>query len=43
MLEKKITILTGASHGIGAGLVGAFLKEGQIVVATRAFTLPDLR
>jgi len=35
MLEKKITILTGASHGVGAGLVGAFLKEGQIVVATR--------
>jgi NAD(P)-dependent dehydrogenase (short-subunit alcohol dehydrogenase family) len=40
MQEKKTAIVTGASHGIGAGLVGAFLKEGYFVVAALAFTLP---
>ena len=34
MPEKKTAIVTGASHGIGAGLVEAFLKEGYNVVAT---------
>jgi NAD(P)-dependent dehydrogenase (short-subunit alcohol dehydrogenase family) len=34
MSEKKTAIVTGASRGIGAGLVEAFLKEGYNVVAT---------
>ena len=34
MPEKKTAIITGASRGIGAGLVRAFLKQGYNVVAT---------
>jgi NAD(P)-dependent dehydrogenase (short-subunit alcohol dehydrogenase family) len=34
MSHKKTAIVTGASQGIGAGLVEAFLKEGYNVVAT---------
>lgn len=34
MSEKKTAIVTGASGGIGLGLVGAFLKEGYSVIAT---------
>jgi NAD(P)-dependent dehydrogenase (short-subunit alcohol dehydrogenase family) len=34
MLGKKTAIVTGASGGIGAGLVEAFLREGYNVVAT---------
>jgi NAD(P)-dependent dehydrogenase (short-subunit alcohol dehydrogenase family) len=34
MSNKKTAIVTGAGHGIGAGLVEAFLKEGYNVVAT---------
>jgi len=34
MPEKKTVIVTGASRGIGAGLVRAFLKQGYNVVAT---------
>src|ERR1700720_2208323 len=34
MSENKTAIVTGASQGIGAGLVEAFLKEGYNVVAT---------
>ena len=34
MPAKKTAIVTGASQGIGAGLVEAFLKEGYNVVAT---------
>src|SRR5947207_8448585 len=34
MPEKKTAIITGASRGIGAGLVKAFLKQGYNVVAT---------
>jgi len=34
MSDKKTAIITGASQGIGAGLVMAFLKEGYNVVAT---------
>ena len=34
MSDKKTAIITGASQGIGAGLVEAFLKEGYNVVAT---------
>ena len=33
-MEKKTAIVTGASGGIGAGLVEAFLKEGYSVVGT---------
>ena len=43
MSEKKTAIVTGASGGIGAGLVEEFLKQGYNVVATslnssRSFT-----
>jgi NAD(P)-dependent dehydrogenase (short-subunit alcohol dehydrogenase family) len=34
MSDKKTAIVTGASGGIGAGLVESFLKEGYNVVAT---------
>jgi NAD(P)-dependent dehydrogenase (short-subunit alcohol dehydrogenase family) len=34
MSDKKTAIVTGASGGIGMGLVEAFLKEGYNVVAT---------
>ena len=34
MSDKKAVIFTGASRGIGAGLVEAFLNEGYQVVAT---------
>ena len=34
MADEKTAIITGASQGIGAGLVAAFLKEGYNVVAT---------
>ena len=34
MSEKKTAIITGASGGIGSGLVDAFLKEGYNVVGT---------
>jgi len=34
MSDKKTAIVTGASGGIGAGLVEAFVKEGYNVVAT---------
>jgi len=32
MLGKKTAIITGASGGIGAGLVEGFLREGYNVV-----------
>jgi len=34
MADKKTAIVTGASQGIGAGLVDAFLKEAYNVVGT---------
>src|ERR1035438_3448799 len=34
MSDKKTAIITGASGGIGTGLVEAFLKQGYDVVAT---------
>ena len=34
MSSKKTAIVTGASGGIGAGLVEGFLREGYNVVAT---------
>src|SRR5271166_2396229 len=34
MSEKRTAVVTGASHGIGAGLVEGFLNKGYNVVAT---------
>src|SRR5271155_3446731 len=34
MADKKTAIITGASRGIGAGLVEGFLNHGYNVVAT---------
>ena len=34
MSGKKTAIITGASGGIGSGLVEGFLREGYNVVAT---------
>jgi NAD(P)-dependent dehydrogenase (short-subunit alcohol dehydrogenase family) len=34
MSDKKTAIVTGASQGIGTGLVEAFLREGYNVIAT---------
>src|SRR5215469_5378663 len=34
MSDKKTAIITGASRGIGAGLVEGFLSEGHTIVAT---------
>jgi NAD(P)-dependent dehydrogenase (short-subunit alcohol dehydrogenase family) len=42
MSEKKTAIITGASGGIGSGLVEAFLKEGYNVVATSLNTKQSL-
>ena len=42
MPDKKTAIVTGASRGIGAGLVDAFLKAGYDVVATSRNTTQSL-
>jgi NAD(P)-dependent dehydrogenase (short-subunit alcohol dehydrogenase family) len=42
MSDKKTSIVTGASGGIGAGLVEAFLKQGYNVVATALNTSESL-
>jgi NAD(P)-dependent dehydrogenase (short-subunit alcohol dehydrogenase family) len=42
MADKKTSIVTGASGGIGAGLVEAFLKQGYNVVATALNTSESL-
>ena len=31
---RRVAIITGGSHGIGAGLVSGFRREGYAVVAT---------
>lgn len=41
-MTDKTAIITGASGGIGTGLVSAFLKEGYNVVATSLHTRPSL-
>src|ERR1700728_1244079 len=42
MPDQKTAIITGASGGIGAGLVDAFLKAGYNVVATSLNTARSL-
>jgi NAD(P)-dependent dehydrogenase (short-subunit alcohol dehydrogenase family) len=42
MSEKKTAIVTGASGGIGAGLVDGFLKQGYNVAATSLHFNPSL-
>jgi len=42
MVQKRTAIVTGASGGIGAGLVERFVKEGYSVVATSLETRPSL-
>lgn len=32
--EQKVVIITGASQGIGAGLVAAYRRQGWVVVAS---------
>jgi NAD(P)-dependent dehydrogenase (short-subunit alcohol dehydrogenase family) len=40
--EHKVAVITGASQGIGAGLVRAFLDRGYRVVANSRSIKPDL-
>jgi NAD(P)-dependent dehydrogenase (short-subunit alcohol dehydrogenase family) len=42
MSDKKTAVITGASGGIGAGLVEGFLEEGYNVVATSRGTIRKL-
>jgi len=39
--ERKVAVVTGASQGIGAGLVGGFLDRGYRVVANSRSIKPD--
>jgi NAD(P)-dependent dehydrogenase (short-subunit alcohol dehydrogenase family) len=39
--ERKVVVITGASQGIGAGLVAAFLDRGYRVVANSRSIKPD--
>ena len=39
--SRKVTVVTGASQGIGAGLVEAFLEKGDRVVATSRSIAPS--
>ena len=41
MSGKRTAIITGASGGIGAGLVEGFLREGYNVVATSRHADPE--
>jgi NAD(P)-dependent dehydrogenase (short-subunit alcohol dehydrogenase family) len=40
--ERKVVVVTGASQGIGAGLVRGFLDQGYRVVANSRSIKPDL-
>lgn len=39
--ERKVAVITGASQGIGAGLVRGFLDRGYLVVANSRSIKPD--
>src|ERR1700745_493369 len=39
--ERKVAVITGASQGIGAGLVRGFLDRGYRVVANSRSIQPD--
>src|SRR6185295_17510602 len=39
--ERKVAVITGASQGIGAGLVGGFLERGYRVVANSRSIKPE--
>lgn len=39
--ERKVVVVTGASQGIGAGLVGGFLEKGYQVVANSRSIKPN--
>src|SRR3954453_16164546 len=39
--ERKVAVITGASQGIGAGLVRGFLDRGYRVVANSRSIAPD--
>jgi NAD(P)-dependent dehydrogenase (short-subunit alcohol dehydrogenase family) len=39
--SEKVAVITGASQGIGAGLVGAFRRAGYAVVATSRSIRPS--
>src|SRR5436305_10252104 len=39
--ERKVAVVTGASQGIGAGLVRGFLDQGYQVVANSRSITPD--
>ena len=38
---RKVAVITGASQGIGAGLVGGFLERGYRVVANSRSIKPE--
>src|SRR5437764_15202071 len=40
-MERKVAVITGASQGIGAGLVRGFLDRGYRVVANSRSIQPD--
>ena len=44
--DRKVAIITGGSHGIGAGLVAAYRRQGWAVVAAaraiRRYSDPDM-
>ena len=40
-IERKVAVITGASQGIGAGLVQGFLDRGYRVVANSRSIKPD--
>src|SRR6185503_17389001 len=40
-IERKVAVITGASQGIGAGLVRGFLDRGYRVVANSRSIKPD--
>src|SRR5687768_1018764 len=40
--ERKVVVITGASQGIGAGLVRGFLDRGYRVVANSRSIKPDV-